>query len=349
MFVRSSDSTRSTLALVVACALHAVTLGGVAVLHVSAPPARGVDTAKGTPEVDVELNWLEQPTSSPRVDAPNTATARLHNEVLRGPQSVEHAAKVDVERSAEPTGRVGQRAESVAPRRAELVDPDAPRAEHVESSAHQGLPPSAAGRKPARRRVELGLGGSALSGLLLAQRGKDPATRPRPSAGMLAEGLAELDARKGLGRAGAITSAASQAAVSFAPSSGIALIEVHMDAAGSVTRVDVVGSSSTEWSAVARAMAAKLRRRKAVSGKGAGTVMRLRVAVGDHAKAPGAATKRGSALGQGSRPAKDMSRDESTRASFDGPTPSPTLGTTVAGGSNGRAVSITIQSIQLEG
>ncbi len=210
-------------------------------------------------------------------------------------------------------------------------------------------PSTASSAKPDRRPVNLGLGGKTRSSLLLASRGRDTMRRPRESVGMLREGLAELDARRGLGPAGAAASAASRAASAVGPSRGIAVFDVRTDAKGLVTGVTLVGfgSNAGAWSAVARRMATSLRgRRLPLARSSRGTLTRLQVAVGQEAK-PAAGTertKRGAALGQGSRSASDVARDESTRAIMNGPTPSPTLGKKVVGASSARRVRVSVLS-----
>jgi hypothetical protein len=80
-----------------------------------------------------------------------------------------------------------------------------------------------------------------------------PDSPPEPSIGRLREGLAELDARRGMSRAGAALQASYLAARDHAPRQGIGVFEVVSDADGNVTSVRLVssGPDAESWQRVA--------------------------------------------------------------------------------------------------
>ncbi len=325
----SADTRRGGIAAVVATVLHLGLL--LAVRGAGAPEA----PTPGTPTPDDHHVSIELiPTWQPR------AAAKLHPHRSAAP-----AAPRQREEAAQPGNAVASTHRRTVQSSSAL--PSTPK-----GSAPGSMEPEASTSelvRPTRPPVDLGLGGKTRSSLLLSTRGRDTMRRPRTSVGMLREGLAQRDARRGLGPAGAAASAASRAASALGPKRGIAVFDVRTDARGLVTGVTLVrfGSNAGAWGRVARRMAASLRgRRFPQTRSGRGTLTRLQVAVGQEAK-PGAGaerTKRGAALGQGSRSARDVARDESTRAIMDGPTPSPTLGTKVVGASSAPRVRVSVLS-----
>ena len=325
----STDARRSGIAAVIAMVLHLGLLLAVRGTGAPEPPSPRASTDSDD-HVSIELTASWDP----------RAGAKRHPHPSATPDTRESGAAVAR------AGSVGARllrraARSVSAPPSTQEGTASGRIEH-ETSTPEPVP-------PIRPPVDLGLGGKTRSSVLLSTRGRDTLQRPRKSAGLLREGLAQRDARRGLGPAGAAASAASRAASALGPTRGIAVFDVRTDARGLVTGVTLVGfgSNAGAWSAVARQMATSLRGRRFPQARNSrGSLTRLQVAVGQEAKSAAGAepTKRGAALGQGSRPARNVARDESTRAIMNGPTPSPTLGTKVVGASSGRRVRVSVLS-----
>jgi hypothetical protein len=154
----------------------------------------------------------------------------------------------------------------------------------------------------------------------------------RPSVGRLREGLAELDAERGLSRASAAIFASYQAAHRYAPDTGIGVFELLTDARGTVVSVRLVrtGAGRAAWLRVAEELSRLLESRRLNVPPGAkGLVTRLHIERGPQLLGQGGARSRRAALGQNPVDMREP-REESTTAHLDGPTLSPTLGVSSA-------------------
>jgi hypothetical protein len=199
-------------------------------------------------------------------------------------------------------------------------------------SGSSSAPGQGTASRAASRRIDLGLGGS-LTRALMFERFREPRREPEPSVGLLSEGLASIDATRGMSRSAPAVAAARGAALELAPRQGIALFDVAADERGVVTAVTLVSFASDEvrWRRVADAMRRALRGRRLRMAPGSrGLVARLQVQRGAYAKDVGDQwrTERGAAVGQ-KRLSPKQTLDESTQASERPGALQPTLGGSV--------------------
>lgn len=156
----------------------------------------------------------------------------------------------------------------------------------------------------------------------------EPAPQSAPSVGLLREGLAAMDAEKGLSASSPQVSAGYRAAA-HGPATGTAVFELRTDASGAVSAVNLVGAPGDgAWAAVAADLLRRLKQQRAVLPAGAkGMVTRIRIDRGALAEvlSERGKTKRGVALGQDHH-AKDYGWNESTQASSQPGGMSPSLG-----------------------
>lgn len=176
-------------------------------------------------------------------------------------------------------------------------------------------------------RVELGLDGSIIGRIVLAERKK---RTPGRTTGLdLGAELDSRDAAKGIGRSSSALSAAYRAS-NLAPPFGSATFDVRADAIGRVTAVVLVefGSDAADWRRVGEALKRQLQKKRLRIPRGArGLSSVLRIERGEMAldNRERGRTKRGAAIGQQSLGSKDV-KDESTRASLENGRVAPSLG-----------------------
>jgi hypothetical protein len=173
-----------------------------------------------------------------------------------------------------------------------------------------------------------------------------PSTPKSPSDGGLSQGLAALDAERGLSRSSPAHHAAYQAARDFAPATGIGIFNVVADERGVVLSVSFAGTSSdeTKWQRVGEELHQLLKDRRLRVPPGAkGLAARLRIETGVLAKdvTERFRPKRGTALGQAPIHPREV-RDESTRKSLEPGQLSPTLGVTIAGGGSNESIRVVL-------
>jgi hypothetical protein len=148
-----------------------------------------------------------------------------------------------------------------------------------------------------------------------------PEAPPKPSVGLLTEGLAALDAAHGTSRSSAVVHAGYEAARELAPSEGLALFDVRADATGAVVSVALVSSGPDEqrWARVGARLRDLLSRRRIRVAPGTrGLLTRVRIEHGDVAKTRAELEQllgRGPAMGQGAGPPRAIA-EESTHGSF---------------------------------
>lgn len=196
-----------------------------------------------------------------------------------------------------------------------------------------------------QRSIDLGLNGDIGRAAALGGWLEPEPPSPAPSIGLLVEGLAQLDAERGVSRSGAAIHAAYEAARRAAPN-GIALFDLRTDEHGVVLSVTLSSAASeeTRWQRFGQELLELLKdRRLRVPAGAKGLATRLRIERGKLAQTltERDKVKRGAALGQGELHSREP-RDTSTRAHLDGPQLSPTLGVTVAGGGGGALIRVAV-------
>ena len=196
-----------------------------------------------------------------------------------------------------------------------------------------------------QRSIDLGLNGEIGRAAALGGWLEPEPPSPAPSIGLLVEGLAQLDAERGVSRSGAAIHAAYEAARRAAPN-GIALFDLRTDEHGVVLSVTLASAASeeTRWQRFGQELLELLKdRRLRVPAGAKGLATRLRIERGKLAQTltERDKVKRGAALGQGELHSREP-RDTSTRAHLDGPQLSPTLGVTVAGGGGGALIRVAV-------
>jgi hypothetical protein len=164
---------------------------------------------------------------------------------------------------------------------------------------------------------------------------------------LLVEGLAQLDAERGVSRSGAAIHAGYEAARRAAPD-GIAVFDLRTNDRGMVVSVSLVSAPSQEvsWQRVGQELQKLLKdRRLRVPAGARGLATRLRIERGQLAQTltERAAVKRGVALGQREIHSREPPRDTSTRAHLDDPRQlSPTLGVSVGGAGGGALIRVAV-------
>jgi hypothetical protein len=185
--------------------------------------------------------------------------------------------------------------------------------------------------------VDLGLNGGIRRAAVLGGWLEPEPPRRAPSIGLLVEGLAALDAERGVSRSGAAIHAGHEAARRAAPN-GTAVFDLRTDERGVVLSVRLASAPSDEvrWQRVAQELQELMKdRRLRVPAGARGIATRLRIERGPLAQTLNERdkTKRAAALGQRELHSREP-RDLSTRAHLDDPRHlSPTLG--VSDGSAG--------------
>lgn len=280
---------------------------------------------------------LRQRSPSPP-EPPRAPSAELEYDVSVVEPAVPEAAHAE-DRAASAPARPAPTAERAPRRSGERASGETATA--PEAAEILVAPPDAEGESAgvaprARPRVDLGLGGGIARELLLEGR-KSRRQAPRVTAGRLAEELDARDAARGLGRSAPAIQAAYRAAAAHAPPLGTAVFDVRADRSGQVISVTLVsfGAEEARWRRVGEALQAQLRRRRLRVRPGAGGMSSLlRIERGELARAPADRdrTRRKAALGQDSLGPKDL-REESTRASLEPGSLSPSAGTGTGGGS----------------
>lgn len=321
--MRAAPSPRPlhpVLAALMALSLHGLLLssGGTSPQSPSSPQLFDIDAA-----LEVTLGddiarpslLIPQAAAPPHAVPPSPPIGSLHA------RSRDAARERRVAAHPAPRARVGVGAET--------AEDDAVELEPSASSSGSAVP----------RAIDLGLNGGVRRSALLGGWVELPSAAERPSDGGLSQGLAALDAERGLSRSSAAHSAAYTAARQFAPALGIGIFEVLADERGSVLSVTLLSAASDEarWERVGQELQRLLKERRLRVPPGAkGLVARLRVETGELAKslAERFRTERGAALGEGPIHPREI-RAESTRKSLEPGQLSPTLGVGLAsGGSN---------------
>jgi hypothetical protein len=212
------------------------------------------------------------------------------------------------------------------------------------SAARAALPESEAAA--GQRSIDLGLNGEIRRAAALGGWLELEPPRPAPSVGLLVEGLAQLDAERGVSRSSAAIHAGYEAARRAAPN-GIALFDLRTDEHGVVLSVTLASAPSeeTRWQRVGQELQELLKdRRLRVPAGAKGLATRLRIERGQLAQTltERDKAKRGAALGQQELHSREP-RDTSTRAQLDDPRQlSPTLGVSVAGGGGGALIRVAV-------
>jgi hypothetical protein len=212
---------------------------------------------------------------------------------------------------------------------------------------------SAAGTTPresdgaaGQRSIDLGLNGGIQRAAVLGGWLQPEPPRPAPSVGLLVEGLAQLDAERGVSRSGAAIHASYEAVRRAAPS-GIAFFDLRTDEHGVVLSVTLASTplEETRWQLVRQELQELLKDRRLRVPVGAkGLATRLRIERGQLAQTltERGKVKRGAALGQQELHSREP-RDTSTRAHLDDPRQlSPTLGVSAVGAGGGALIRVAV-------
>ncbi|MFC1642099.1 hypothetical protein ACFL5O_05340 [Myxococcota bacterium] len=181
-----------------------------------------------------------------------------------------------------------------------------------------------------RSPIDLGLDGSIARDTLRVLRHKRARERRSHAAGMLEEGLAGLDAERGMSRSGAAIHAGYAAARRLAPADGIGVFDVLADERGVVLSVALVssGPDASRWEHVGDSLRAALEgRRLRVPPRAKGLLTRQRIERGRYAieLSERDTISRGAAIRQG-KSDRGGGRHESTRASLEPGVISPSAG-----------------------
>ncbi|MEY2937098.1 MAG: hypothetical protein RL033_7847 [Pseudomonadota bacterium] len=261
------------------------------------------------PEFPQESPWLTTSAASPRAHSRDTARAELRAATIPSPFRMDgHGA---TEGTTDATG--------------------------LPSVERGGTPP---------RVIDLGLNGGVQRAALSGGWLELPSRPTRPSDGGLRQGLAALDAVRGLSRSAPAHHAAYEAARRFAPAIGMGIFDLVADERGIVLSVTLASAPADEakWLRVGQELAQLLKERRLRVPPGArGLAARLRIETGELAKeiARRFRAKRGAALGQAALHPREM-RAESTRDSLEPGHLSPTLGVTIAGGGSGPGIRVVL-------
>jgi hypothetical protein len=214
------------------------------------------------------------------------------------------------------------------------------------ASSAAGTAPRASDGAAGQRSIDLGLNGGIRRAAMLDGWLEPGAPRPAPSVGLLVEGLAQLDAERGVSRSGAAIHAGYEAARRAAPS-GIAFFDLRTDEHGVVLSVTLASApvEETRWQLVRQELQELLKHRRLRVPVGAkGLATRLRIERGQLAQTLSERdqVKRGAALGQRELHAREP-RDTSTRAHLDDPRQlSPTLGVSIVGAGGSAPIRVAV-------
>jgi hypothetical protein len=318
------------LAVLLAAALHGALLE---VLWSSAP--RRVVSGHSPELVGIELSFTGDGVTPPLEARPPAAAPPLAAvPSAPGPRGPERFSK-----KTQTTGSRG----APASRGGVLATGDN-EPEGASSAAGTAAPESdgAAGQ----RSIDLGLNGGIQRAAVLGGWLEPEPPRPAPSVGLLVEGLAQLDAERGVSRSGAAIHAGYEAARRAAPS-GIAFFDLRTDEHGVVLSVTLASApvEDTRWQLVRQELQELLKdRRLRVPAGAKGLATRLRIERGQLAQTVSERdkVKRGAALGQQELHSREP-RDTSTRAHLDDPRQlSPTLGVSIAGAGGGALIRVAV-------
>ncbi len=204
---------------------------------------------------------------------------------------------------------------SPTPHKTDVVE-----AAEAEAFTDTTMPPASLPGSAPPRVIDLGLNDGLRRAALLGGWVESPLRRVPPSDGGLSQGLAALDAERGLSRSSAAHHAAYQAARDFAPATGIGIFNVLADEQGVVLSVIFTGTPSdeTKWQRVGEELHQLLKDRRMRVPPGAkGIAARLRIETGELAKGDRERfrSKRGTALGQAPIHPREI-RDESSAAAW---------------------------------
>jgi hypothetical protein len=320
---RSPHGLHPVLAVLLAVAFHAALF---LALGRSAP--RSVVSVQPPELVGIELSFTEDAVTSPLDALPPAAQSALE------PPGVERKKGV---RTSEPALAAASRAG---------VPAAGPENEPGAGTSAAGAVPRASDGAAGQRSIDLGLNGGIRRAAALGGWLEPAPTQPAPSVGLLVEGLAQLDAERGVSRSSAAIHAGYEAARRAAPN-GIALFDLRTDERGLVLSVTLASAPSEEarWQRVGQELQELLKdRRLRVPAGAKGLATRLRIERGQLAQTltERDKAKRGAALGQQELHSREP-RDTSTRAHLDDPRQlSPTLGVSVAGASGGVPIRVAV-------
>lgn len=297
------------------------------------------------------LHWLAHPyqcAARPHSDSDTTLELALtegdERAGLQAPEPARPAIAISPRAAGVP--RRGRSAPSA--RQQPLAAAAAETSESAEGVAETGraplpAPPSSRSKPPA---IDLGLNDGVRRAAMRGGWLELPSPPGRPTDGGLRQGLAALDAERGLARSSAANHAAYEAARHFAPATGIGIFDVSADERGVVLSVVLASAPASEaaWQRVGQELQRLLQDRRLRVPPGArGLVARLRIETGELAQdAPERfRAKRGAALGQAPAGPREL-RAESTRSSLEPGQLTPTLGIALAGGGAGGRIRVVL-------
>lgn len=327
---RSPQRLHPMLAVLLAAALH---VGLLEVLRSSAP--HRVVSGQSPELVGIELSFTGDAVSPRLEPRPPAAPPLAVAQSASGPSGAARFSKV--------TQTVGSRG---APASRGAVLATAPEKETEGAPSAAGTAPRGSDRAAGQYSIDLGLNGGIQRAAVLGGWLEPEPPRPAPSVGLLVEGLAQLDAERGVSRSGAAIHAGYEAARRAAPS-GIAFFDLRTDEDGVVLSVTLASApwEESRWQLVRQELQELLKDRRLRVPVGAkGLATRLRIERGPLAQTliERDEVKRGAALGQREIHAREP-RDLSTRAHLDDARQlSPALGVSVAGAGGGALIRVAV-------
>jgi hypothetical protein len=351
---RSSKRLHPALSLLLALGCHAavfVVLGSIVIR----PPAPAAPIDAVAAPVEIALENEADPSSSrerssensaPAVDGADGPAAAALAPAAAAPQAAPSSLR---DESAAPSRSARRhRVQEAAGELATLPQPDSA-APSTEDEAVAGAPGAAPAGSAAVPHIDLGLNDGVRRAALLGGWLEPIAPPKKPTDGGLKDGLAALDAQRGLAMSSPANHAGYEAARRFAPPNGMGVFDILTDERGVVLSVKLASAPSDEarWQRVGQELEQILKERRLRVPAGAkGLEARLRIETGDLAldSTERFSTKRGAALGQSSSDSSAARFGESTRASLEPGVLSPTLGITIAGGGSGQRIRVVLVS-----
>jgi hypothetical protein len=218
------------LAVLLAGAFHAAVF-----LSLGRSAPRRVVSVQPSDLVGIELSFAEDAVPSPR-EAPPPAAALPLAAAAQSALEPFGAERANGVRTSESALLAASRAG---------VPAASPEKEPGAAASAAGAVPRASDEPAGQRSIDLGLNGGIRRAAALGGWLEPEPPRPAPSVGLLVEGLAQLDAERGVSRSGAAIHAGYEAARRAAPN-GIALFDLRTDERGVVLSVTLASAPSEE-------------------------------------------------------------------------------------------------------
>src|SRR5215831_3841978 len=262
---RSSRRLHPALSLLLALGLHAGVFVGLGSISVR-PPAPASSVGVAAPQLEIALE-TETDTASNRDSAGGDSAQALDaaGSTLAPPAAAPSGAPTESQaRSRARESARRNRADRAAGEIAALPESDGAAASANEEEPGAGVPGTVPpGAAPAPR-IDLGLN-DGIRRAALAGGWLEPIAPPqKPTDGGLREGLAALDAQRGLSLSGPANHAAYEAARLFAPRNGMGVFDILTDEHGVVLSVKLASAPNDEdrWQRVGQQLEQILKDRR---------------------------------------------------------------------------------------